>query len=248
MKQDQQTIRVAHTEITVIESDNQQWVAIKPICDALGLHITTQRNKLVKDYDLKKMINTCANGKKYNMDHINYSDLYSWLIQINFNKLNAITQEHLSELLTSMTGRVFMPSRFEFKFEQLIKQLFNGFTIIPQWHTTDDEGSMYIDWYIPELSLAVEYNEHYHLSQSQTELDDDRHQRVLYSIFDQRDSRFSPLLYVVDQGRESRSIIELENILNKRLRESHAFNWITVIGGTNIDVIKAYGSLYNEAA
>lgn len=51
--------------------------------------------------------------------------------------------------------------RTEIKFgDDIIKNLFNGYTIIPQHVVLD--GEYRIDWYIKELNLAIEYDERGH--------------------------------------------------------------------------------------
>lgn len=98
MKQDQQTIKVAHTEITVIESDNQQWVAIKPICDALGLDLSTQRNKLKNDsdYNLGHKPVVAADGKVRQMDCLLATQVNFWLGSISSAKIKESAREKLS--------------------------------------------------------------------------------------------------------------------------------------------------------
>jgi hypothetical protein len=49
--------------------------------------------------------------------------------------------------------------RREFKFgEEIVNNLFSGYEIIPQFQVQD----YFVDWYIPELKLAVEFNEKHH--------------------------------------------------------------------------------------
>ena len=51
--------------------------------------------------------------------------------------------------------------RKEYHFNEIIENLFNKYKIIPQFQVMNYR----IDWYIPELKLAIEYDEKYHENQ-----------------------------------------------------------------------------------
>ncbi len=50
--------------------------------------------------------------------------------------------------------------RLEFQFGEVIKNLFSEFTVIPQYPVFGNK--YFIDWYIPELKLAIEFDEIHH--------------------------------------------------------------------------------------
>lgn len=59
--------------------------------------------------------------------------------------------------------------RKEFQFgEDIVNNLFSDYTILPQYPVF--EGKYRIDWYIPELKLAIEFDEKHHVSQSEADI------------------------------------------------------------------------------
>ena len=58
---------------------------------------------------------------------------------------------------------VIRPARDEIKFgEEIVERLFSGYTIIRQFPVFG--GKYKIDWYVPELRLAIEFDEVHHTS------------------------------------------------------------------------------------
>ena len=63
--------------------------------------------------------------------------------------------------LSNSPNRNLNHQRREFSFgEEIIKNLFSDYKIIKQFPISN--GKYYIDWYIPELNLAIEFDEEHH--------------------------------------------------------------------------------------
>mgnify|MGYP003588348064 CR=1 FL=1 len=72
--------------------------------------------------------------------------------------INLATEIYL-QLFPGETPRTIRFVRPEFMFgKQIVEKLFDGFEIIPQYIV----GDFVIDWYIPELKLAIEFDENHH--------------------------------------------------------------------------------------
>ena len=51
--------------------------------------------------------------------------------------------------------------RKEYSFgEDIVKKLFNGYTVHKQYPVFD--GKYRLDWYVPELNIAIEFDENHH--------------------------------------------------------------------------------------
>jgi hypothetical protein len=78
--------KVNDVQIVVIENGEKR-VAIKPICDALGIDIDSQRQKLQKDEILSSVTvlstATGSDGKTYQMVTIPFKFVFGWLFTIN---------------------------------------------------------------------------------------------------------------------------------------------------------------------
>lgn len=56
------------------------------------------------------------------------------------------------------------PERSEIQFgREVVENLFNGYTILPQFPVLG--GKYRIDWYVPELKIAIEFDEGHHSKQ-----------------------------------------------------------------------------------
>lgn len=67
--------------------------------------------------------------------------------------------------------------RHEYCFgEDIVKNLFSGYNILPQFPVFG--GEYRIDWYIPELNLAIEFDEEQHSSKKNMEADEIRQRRI----------------------------------------------------------------------
>ncbi len=73
------------------DSNGVGWVAIKPICEAIGISFGSQRAKLVSDPELNCVdIDTVAeDGKRRSMVCLPISQLNGWLYTINPNKVRS---------------------------------------------------------------------------------------------------------------------------------------------------------------
>lgn len=81
------TIKVNNQDIMFIISGNEKFVAIKPICEALGVKYDTQIEKINNDEILSQLTPlrgaTGADGKTYEMRVIPLRFVFGWLFTIN---------------------------------------------------------------------------------------------------------------------------------------------------------------------
>ncbi len=67
--------------------------------------------------------------------------------------------------------------RVEFVFgREIVENLFSDYAIYPQFPVFG--GEYYIDWYVPELNIAIEFDEKPHSSSKMKELDNVRQERI----------------------------------------------------------------------
>ena len=72
---------------------------------------------------------------------------------------------------------VIRDARDEIKFgEEIVERLFSGYTIIRQFPVFG--GRYRIDWYVPELRLAIEFDEAYHTSPANAAADAARQSEI----------------------------------------------------------------------
>lgn len=82
--------KVNNCEIVVIEN-GEKFVAVKPICDALGIDFQKQLNRIKSDeiigqlYTIRYM--TGADKKQYQMGVIPFKFVFGWLFSINIKKV-----------------------------------------------------------------------------------------------------------------------------------------------------------------
>ena len=78
--------KINNVEILVIENGEKR-VAVKPICQALGIDVDSQRQKLNSDPILSSVTVTStatgADGKQYEMTTIPFKFVFGWLFTIN---------------------------------------------------------------------------------------------------------------------------------------------------------------------
>lgn len=90
--------RVNGVDIQIIENGEKR-VAVKPICDALGIAIEGQYSKLKTDPKFSSVImlsiTTGADGKKYEMLTIPMRKVFGWLYSINANNVKPEAREAL---------------------------------------------------------------------------------------------------------------------------------------------------------
>lgn len=80
---------------------------------------------------------------------------------------NIFKKEFPSEIITTIR---FIRPEFIFG-EEIIKKLFQGYEIIYQYHFE----KFIIDWYIPELKLAIEFDEKYHNGKIEIDAQREKH-------------------------------------------------------------------------
>ena len=75
----------------IAEQDGEQLVAVRPICDALGLASNKQIKKLASDpqFSCNHMVSTGTDGKHYEMFCIPVKKVSRWLLGINSKKVKA---------------------------------------------------------------------------------------------------------------------------------------------------------------
>ena len=102
------------------------------------------------------------------------SKMYLWTERgaiMHYNTLRGVPSDGLKRAAEyygfSIDKLVFLaPSSREFVFgEEIVRNLFSGYTAIPQYRVLNYR----LDWYIPELNLAIEFDESGHADR--TELD-----------------------------------------------------------------------------
>lgn len=86
-----QTITVNNKEILITSKNGEKYVAIKPICEAIGVDYDNQIDKINKDEILSELTPlrgaTGADGKEYKMRVISLRYVFGWLFTINPNKV-----------------------------------------------------------------------------------------------------------------------------------------------------------------
>ncbi|WP_421801750.1 phage antirepressor N-terminal domain-containing protein [Flagellimonas sp.] len=82
-----QTLTVNEKEILIITEKGEKYVAIKPICEAIGISVQTQMERLKNDPILGSVITlrvtTGADEKQYNMQTIPFRYVFGWLFKID---------------------------------------------------------------------------------------------------------------------------------------------------------------------
>ena len=88
--------RINDVDILVIENGEKR-VAIKPICEALGIDVDSQRKKLNEDpiFSSVTVLNTAtgSDGKSYSMVTIPFKYVFGWLFQIDSRKVKEEARE-----------------------------------------------------------------------------------------------------------------------------------------------------------
>lgn len=83
--------KINGVDIVTVDRDGEIFVPIKPVCEAIGIDVDAQRNKLNADtfFDSVTAIITAtgADGKRYEMYCIRLRDVYGWLATINPGKV-----------------------------------------------------------------------------------------------------------------------------------------------------------------
>ncbi len=85
-----ETFEFCGIKLFVIRSwQGKDWVALKPVCDDIGINYQEQVDDLKDDpsFDCRDIPMIDAAGKPYQMTCIPHSKLYGWLYNINSNEV-----------------------------------------------------------------------------------------------------------------------------------------------------------------
>lgn len=103
-------------EVPVFFKNNRNWVALKPLCEALGVAANKQWKKVCESefisHDL--MVTTGSDGKQYEMLCIDVDSVGEWIFGINPKKVKPEIQERMylfrrklqSVLYAAVTGHI----------------------------------------------------------------------------------------------------------------------------------------------
>jgi len=73
--------------VDIVSTSDEQLVAVRPVCDALGIDYKVQWQKIKDDEDLSSVMvlstTTGADGKQYEMCCLPVEFIYGWLFTIN---------------------------------------------------------------------------------------------------------------------------------------------------------------------
>jgi len=108
-----------------------------------------------------------------------YINTKEYTITLDMAMVLSVTERHPNgtkayKIFCSLLGKEIVvrhQKRVEFQFGKVVENMFSGFKIIPQYPVFGNK--YYIDWYIPELKLAIEFDELHHWSNTK---DDDMRQ------------------------------------------------------------------------
>ena len=139
-------------EIQVVTFKDQPMFVAKEIAMVLGYSATGAMNKIIDEEDKFKHTIRKGNGVFVNQSLINKKGL----ITACSGRPNG---EELLKFLC--IEDIVINPRKEYIFgEDIIYNLFDDYTIIPQYKILD--GKYTIDWYIPQLKIAIEFDEDWH--------------------------------------------------------------------------------------
>lgn len=81
------TVTVNETVIPIFQDRNESYIAIKPICEAIGVNFRSQFNKLKEDPLLSSVValraTTGSDGKRYEMQTMPFRYVFGWLFKID---------------------------------------------------------------------------------------------------------------------------------------------------------------------
>lgn len=133
-----QIITVNEKEISIQSYYNEKFVAIKPICEAIGVDYDNQIEKINSDEILSQLTPlrgaTGADGKTYKMRVISLRYVFGWLFTINPNKVNPEIKQDvinykkqcydaLFDTFTKRTSILKEKTNLQIKIEALEKEL-----------------------------------------------------------------------------------------------------------------------------
>ena len=83
--------------VDIVSTSDEQLVAVRPVCDALGIDYKVQWQKIKDDEDLSSVMvlstTTGADGKQYEMCCLPVEFIYGWLFTINPKNVKPEAQE-----------------------------------------------------------------------------------------------------------------------------------------------------------
>ena len=145
---------------TQVDENGVTWFAASKIGEILGYSKDSLRN-MIKDHvnikDVSKRA-TRSSGQSRNVNFVNESGIIDLVVH------TSLLIENRREFLESLGIKVDhvkfqKKQRFEFQcFHSMVSVMFNGYEILPQYSV----DNFRIDFYIPELNLAVEIDEAAH--------------------------------------------------------------------------------------
>lgn len=93
----QETVNFYGTELIVVHSEGMKLVAIKPICDAIGVDHHRQVSKIRNDlsFSWRHMSTAGFDGKSYQMICLPLDQINGWLFSINVNKVKPECKDKL---------------------------------------------------------------------------------------------------------------------------------------------------------
>jgi hypothetical protein len=110
------TIDTYQFEVPVFQHEGRSWVALKPLCDALGIQSARQRERVEANPEISwtHMYSTGSDGKQYQMLCIQIDHVGLWLYGINPNKVKpeirekmyVFRQKLISVLYAAVTGHL----------------------------------------------------------------------------------------------------------------------------------------------
>lgn len=108
--------------VDILSTSDEQMVAIRPICEALGIDYSRQLKKIKEDDDLCSVVGvtptTGADGKQYDMSCLPIRYIFGWLFTINPINVKPEAQEAVRAY-----RRACYDALYDYFFKQPMKQL-----------------------------------------------------------------------------------------------------------------------------
>lgn len=165
--------------LPAILADGDIWLSQKTLSSLFGVTVANINTHVV---DLK-MIREVVIERHFKVDQVegerrvsrlvkHYSFETAYAIGIRGQRFEAIGELHKLAVQNSMAERVSRIAEVkERAFGQLLMGALSGIaTVLPQHHVPP----YFIDFYVPDFSLAIEYDERHHNSRGQSEKDLER--------------------------------------------------------------------------
>lgn len=108
--------------VDILSTSDEQMVAVRPICDALGIDYSRQLKKIKEDDDLCSVVGvtptTGADGKQYDMSCLPIRYIFGWLFTINPMNVKPEAQEAVRAY-----RRACYDALYDYFFKQPMRQL-----------------------------------------------------------------------------------------------------------------------------